>query len=101
MIYDALNDATLINAFNFRLQLLCRSRLLSSCSTGESYRSIDNRPVFIVTFFFFCKNAYYYIFSYQFTAANGFMIAFVWCLVVCLSRIYLGMHSVAVSDDLN
>ncbi|XP_031617143.1 sphingosine-1-phosphate phosphatase 2-like [Contarinia nasturtii] len=32
---------------------------------------------------------------YQFSATNGFLIAFVWCLIVCVSRIYLGMHSVA------
>lgn len=37
------------------------------------------------------------IFSYQFSVSIGISIAIVWCAVVCVSRIYLGMHSVAVS----
>lgn len=32
---------------------------------------------------------------YQFSATIGFMLATAWCLVICFSRIYLGMHSVA------
>lgn len=35
------------------------------------------------------------IISYQFSATIGFMLATAWCLVICFSRIYLGMHSVA------
>lgn len=32
---------------------------------------------------------------YQFSATIGFMLATAWCLVISLSRLYLGMHSVA------
>lgn len=37
------------------------------------------------------------IYSYQYSAMSGFLLASIWCSVICLSRIYLGMHSVAVS----
>ncbi|XP_014204122.1 sphingosine-1-phosphate phosphatase 1-like [Copidosoma floridanum] len=37
---------------------------------------------------FFTKNKYIYSFS------AGFVIAILWCLLICVSRIYLGMHTV-------
>lgn len=38
--------------------------------------------------------------SYQYSATTGFILASLWCLVICVSRIYLGMHSVAVSRNI-
>lgn len=40
---------------------------------------------------------YYTMFRYQYSVPCGFAIAFFWCFMICLSRIYLGMHSVLVS----
>lgn len=34
---------------------------------------------------------------YDYPAWIGFLIAVVWCTIVCLSRLYLGMHSILVS----
>lgn len=34
---------------------------------------------------------------YAFSVATGLCVAAVWCTVICLSRLYLGMHSVLVS----
>ncbi|KAK3914613.1 Sphingosine-1-phosphate phosphatase 1 [Frankliniella fusca] len=31
---------------------------------------------------------------YQYSAALGIIIAFLWCSLICVSRVYLGMHSV-------
>lgn len=34
---------------------------------------------------------------YQYDPTLGFIIAILWCTVVCVSRLYLGMHTVLVS----
>lgn len=85
---------------NCRLLLRCHSVALSSCSTGESSLCCDKQRVSaqnkIKSQCFNCFDC-----SYQFSTTTGFLIALTWCLVVCVSRIYLGMHSVAVSVHQN
>lgn len=38
----------------------------------------------------------YMVDRYQFSVTIGLVLATLWCMVICFSRIYLGMHSVAV-----